>query len=312
MTDTGSFDTASFDAASTGSARPRRSAARTAGTVALLAFMAGLAVMAAGIHYFGDRWFGSRTAAPGGSAQPQAVVRQAPMLPSGTDVASLYAREIQLAQRIQLLEARLSNIDSDSRVASTFATRAEGLLVAFAARRALDRGLGLGYIEGQLRERFGAVEPRAVGYVIAASRQPVTLEDLRLALDTLAPDLTSGDADAGWGDTLRRELSDLIVLRDEGTPSPRPRDRLTRARRMLDAGQVEGALAEVARLPGAERASSWTDAARRFVDARAALNTIETIAIQGGGYAPPLQQPLSVAPQPAPTAPATPQQPTTE
>ncbi|GAA0736216.1 hypothetical protein [Sphingomonas japonica] len=295
MSDTGSFDTG----------RPPRASARTGWIVALLAFLAGLAAMAAGVHYFGERWLGSRSAARGTAVQPQAAAQPTAALPPGTDVASLYAREIQLAQRIQMLEARLANVDSDSRVASTFATRAEGLLVAFAARRALDRGLGLGYIEGQLRERFGAVEPRAVGYVIAASRQPVTLEDLRLALDTLAPDLTSGNADESWTAALRREVSDLVVLRDEGTPSPRPNDRLTRARRMLDAGQVEGALAEVARLPGAERASSWTDAARRYVDARAALNTIETTAIQGGGFAPVPQMP----PQTALPAPAIPQSP---
>jgi hypothetical protein len=156
-------------------------------------------------------------------------------------------------------------------------------LVAFAARRALDRGLGLGYIEEQLRLRFGSVQPRAVATVIQASREPVTLEDLRMGIEAIAPQLVTGAPSDGWAASFKRELSNLIVLRREGTPSPRPADRLERARRMLAGGQVEGALAEVARLPGATNAENWTSAARRYIDARKALDVIETAAILGQG-----------------------------
>src|SRR3546814_12596719 len=71
--------------------------------------------------------------------------------------------------------------------ASGNATRAEGLLIAFAARRALDRGLSLGYLEAQLRLRFGDDQPNAVKTIIDTARDPITLEQLRSKLDPMAP-----------------------------------------------------------------------------------------------------------------------------
>ncbi|WP_448501988.1 hypothetical protein [Sphingomonas sp.] len=274
--------------------------------VALLVAAAFTAGIFASLWWFApalDRW----RAAPEAPAQPVAV----PTFPAGTDLASLYAREMELAARIQGLEARLSNIDSDSRVASTFAARAEGLLVAFAARRALDRGLPLGYLEGQLRDRFGPAQPRAVSVVAQAAGQPVTLEDLRLALDTLAPRLQSGSDQRGFWEGVRAELANLVTFRQEGTPSAQPTERLTRARRMLDAGQVEGALAEILRMPGAPSAASWVDAARRYINARRALNIIEAAAIEGVGAPSVVIEPPQIllplpdatsAPQPTPEA----------
>ena len=76
--------------------------------------------------------------------------------------------------------------------------------------------------------------------------------------------------------------------------SPRATDRLARARRMLDAGNVDGALAEVSHMPGADDAASWMTAAKRYIEARRALDAIETTALEGGA------QPL---PQPEPAAP---------
>jgi hypothetical protein len=58
-----------------------------------------------------------------------------------------------------------------------------------------------------------------------------------------------------------------------------PSDRLRRAERALDAGQVEVALIEVLRLPGRENAKDWIAEARRYVAARQALDTIETAAL---------------------------------
>ncbi|TDN85653.1 hypothetical protein [Stakelama pacifica] len=268
---------------------PRKSSARMLLLVGLIAFLAGIAAMGLGYALWGNRFdFGGRkeTAAP-------AAIRSATS-PDPQRLNALAEREAMLSTRIDQLEERLSGIDSDSRTASGFATRAEGLMVAFAARRALDRGLPLGYIEGQLRERFGAVRPKAVTIVVRAARSPVTLEDLRLALDAMAPQLMNGNEDAGWWAATRRELSNLIVVRHERTPSPRATDRLARARRMLDAGNVDGALAEVSHMPGADDAASWMTAAKRYIEARRALDAIETTALEGGA------QPL---PQPEPAAP---------
>ncbi|MBR0553022.1 hypothetical protein [Stakelama marina] len=260
---------------------------RTIAITGAIAFLIGLAVMAAAIAMFGDRWLDAapRRAAPVEKAAETTPPDQGEDL-NTSGLERLAAREAALDQRIEALESRLSNVDSSSRVASTFANRAEGLMVAFAARRALDRGLPLGYIEGQLRERFGSVRPRAVATVISAARTPTTLEDLRLALDRISPRLTAASPDAGWWDALRSEIGTLVVIRKDTTPSPRPEERLRRASRMLDAGQVEGALAEVARMPGADQADSWMKAARRYINARRALDAIETTAIEGGGVQP--------------------------
>src|SRR3546814_4848182 len=80
-----------------------------------------------------------------------------------------------LAARVAELEQRLSRITLQAESASGNASRAEGLLVAFAVRRALDRGLSLGYLDAQLRLRFGDDQPNAVKTIIDTSREPVKI-----------------------------------------------------------------------------------------------------------------------------------------
>lgn len=185
-----------------------------------------------------------------------------------------------LAARIVELEQRLSRITLEAASASGNASRAEGLLVAFAARRALDRGLSLGYLDAQLRLRFGDAQPNAVKTIIDTARDPVTLEQLRAGLEALAPQLV-GRSDGGgslWTG-IRRELGELFVVRAAGTLSPRSADRLERARRNLAGEQVDKAIDEVEALPGAEAASEWLMDARRYHEARRALDLVETAAI---------------------------------
>lgn len=186
-----------------------------------------------------------------------------------------------LAARVAELEQRLSRITLQAESASGNASRAEGLLVAFAVRRALDRGLSLGYLDAQLRLRFGDDQPNAVKTIIDTSRDPVTLEQLRAELDALAPQLVgrSRDADGSLWTGLRRELGELFVVRAAGTQSPRASERLDRARRYLAAGQADQAIAEVEAMPGVDVAAEWLIDARRYHEARRALDLIETAAI---------------------------------
>jgi hypothetical protein len=197
---------------------------------------------------------------------------------------------------VSALEQRLSQIDFQSRAAVGNADRAEALLVAFAARRALDRGIGLGYLEAMLRQRFAATQPQAVATVLTASRQPVTLQQLQAELQDLSPHLTGGGPDQSWWQAVRTELGGLITIRREGSPSTLPDERLRRAQQSLQAGQVDVALVEVLRLPGRANAAAWVEKARRYVAARQALDTIETAALME----PP--QPLPAA-RPAPPKP---------
>ena len=294
--------------------RPRARGPRMSVIIALtaLAFIAGIALMAYAAKTL--PWFDSArstTATASGAGQKAGAssgyIPSQPLGPDGqpqatmpVDTAVLATREATLAGQLTALEARTAAITTDAAAAGGQATRAEGLLVAFAARRALDRGVGLGYLEEQLRLRFGQAQPRATTTLIQAARQPVTLEDLRQGLDAIAPDITSSTGE-NWLDTIQHQIDTLIVLRKAGTPSPMPADRLARARRLLSAGQVEAARAEVARLPGASQAGNWMDAARRYVVARQALDVIENTALIGQPGQP---QPAPVVmPTPEPVAP---------
>ena len=182
-------------------------------------------------------------------------------------------------QRIDQIEEKVEDIGQRAQTATSDAHRAEGLLVAFAARRAIDRGTSLGYLEAVLRERFGRVEPRAVATIISASHQPVTIRHLRDQLDMLEPALSSSSSSEGWWDDFRRELGGLIVIRKASAPSAEPVDRIARAQDDLAAGRVDAALIEVARLPGRKLAEGWIADARRYVQARAALDRIESAAL---------------------------------
>jgi len=182
-------------------------------------------------------------------------------------------------QRIERIEEKVEDIDERTAAATSEAHRAERLLIAFAARRAIDRGAPLGYLESVLRERFGKTEPQAVATVISAGRQPVTIGRLRDDLEALRPKLAAASDDAGWWEAFRRELSGLIVVRRADAPPTSPVDRFARAQDELAAGHVDTALLEIARLPGRAAATAWMGEARRFVQARAALDRIESAAL---------------------------------
>ena len=184
-----------------------------------------------------------------------------------------------MPRRVRELEERIDAIAERASAASGNADRAEALLVAFAARRALDRGLQLGYMEGLLRDRFGRSQPQAVATIISASREPVTIEELRADLDAIAPSLKGAGPDANWYDGLRRELANMVIVRRADMPSGTPEARLIRASLSLEAGHVDRALAEVARLPSRDRAEGWIKRARRYLAAHHALDLIETTAL---------------------------------
>ncbi|WP_116091534.1 COG4223 family protein [Sphingomonas crusticola] len=184
-----------------------------------------------------------------------------------------------LDERLAAIESRVNMLDARAAEASGDADRAEALLIAFAARRALDRGQPLGYIEGLLRDRFGSSDAPSVVQIIAAAQRPVTLAQLRDGLEALRPTLVTRGSDQAWWPGFKHELSSLFVVRRADQPSTVPADRLTRAEHALEEGQVDAAAAEVARMPGAARANDWLAQARRYVLARNALDRIESAAL---------------------------------
>lgn len=183
-----------------------------------------------------------------------------------------------LDQRLAAAEQRLTQLDLQAQSAAGNAARAESLLIAFATRRAVERGAELGYLSDQLRLRFGDQWPNAVSTIIEFSRNPIRLDALVARLEGLAPQLSDSSEGPSW-DAFQRELGELFVVRRESTPSPQPQRRLERARWALEQGRYKAAIDEVKGMPGAAKAEVWIKDAERYAKAMEALEVIETAAV---------------------------------
>ena len=270
---------------------PRRSSILPLLVGLVIALLLGMTAMAWLFHRFDTVAEIVKPSAPLPLAATPAApppLRRAPAAISMPSAAELVDSAVD--QRIDRIEDRVEEIDKRTAAATSEAHRAERLLVAFAARRAIDRGAPLGYLEAALRERFGQIEPQAVAVVISAGRHPVTVPQLRDKLEALRPRLAMASENEGWWDGFRRELAGLIVIRGADTPSTAPVDRLSRAEAALAAGQVDAALVEVARLPSRKAAEGWIADARHYVQTRSALDHIESAA---------LLEPVETAPAPS-------------
>jgi hypothetical protein len=259
---------------------------RNALILALLAFILGAAAVTWALTHWepARRLIAPVVPAATGTSPPAALKTASEATPVATLTSAPPALVTPEAvavteSRVAGLEARLAQIDTQAANASSNAARAEGLLIAFAARRAIDRGVGLGYLEGQLRERFAETQPRAVAAIISAAQAPVTLDALRQQLDVLTPDLATGGPNESWTSAAQRMLGGLFIVRKATSPSPAADDRVARARLAIEGGQVENALAEVARLPSRAVANDWMASARRYIEAHRALDILEAAAL---------------------------------
>lgn len=256
----------------------RSGSARTAIGMALLGFLMGGALvgwlaLSGKISLGGAEQAESPAAlmSPSAAASSEAAAQAAP--------SPLPAAALALDGRIGALEQRLSQLDLRTEAASGNAARAEGLLIALAARRAIERGAPLGYLEDQLKLRFSEAKPKAVDTIIAAAKDPVTVDQLAGELDSMADALSkSPDQESGWS-RLRREFAGLFVIRREAAPSTQPADRIDRAKLLLRTGRYDEAADEVARLPGSASAADWIAAAHRYAATERALDLIETAAL---------------------------------
>ncbi len=181
--------------------------------------------------------------------------------------------------RVATLEARLARVESATTRAESSAGRADAMLVAFAARRAIDRGVALGYLEPLLTERFGPTQPQAVATIITASRRPVRLDQLAADFAVLAPRLKSAPEGASLWQNLRREMGALVTIRRSDQPSQRPVATYDRAEARLQTGQVDQALSEAMRLPGISASPKWVADARSYIAAHRSLDQIESAAL---------------------------------
>lgn len=260
-----------------GTARSNNWAATLAWVILLILAGAGLAVWGLSRWDAGARFLGVApqpppvmAIAPARPAPPAATATEAPPGPAAAD-------------RLAMLEARLRTVEHATQRNAGSVGRADALLVAFASRRAIDRGVPLGYLETLLSERFGAQHPVAVATIITAARGPVTLTELTNEYGRLEHILGKGAPDEGLWQGLKRELGSVVAIRRASTPSPNAQARYARALARLEQGQVDVALAETMRLPGASRAGPWIASARRYIAVHRALDEVESSALLAGG-----------------------------
>lgn len=271
---------------------------------ALLAFVAGAALVGWLI------WDG-RVSLSSRDAGLQSTVSADPVKPlaaptTSSDSTSVQALELQIAA----LEQRLARIDLQTAATEGNTARAEAMLVALAARRAVERGVPLGYLEDQLRLRFGAARPSAVNTVIAANRQPVTLAQLAADLEMLAPALRGEGAEETVWSRFNRQISGLFVVHRDAPGASNPQNRLTKAQLLLRSGQVDAAIDAIIAMPGGKAAEEWIAKAKRYSETMKALDQIEQAALAEpeklkAGTGEDLRQP-GPAVTPTPSAPASP------
>ncbi|NUQ17557.1 MAG: hypothetical protein HOP95_03755 [Sphingomonas sp.] len=236
---------------------------------------AAAAVWALGHYQPAARFLGVVPAQQPVMLTPKPVLTNPPQAAPAQPMVTSQADE----QKIADLQNRVAAVESATQRAEGSAGRADALVIAFAARRAIDRGVALGYLENLLVDRFGQDHRAAVATVITASHQPVRLDDLVTEYDALGPDLRRGGPQDSWWTNLKRELGDLVEVHSAERPATNPEAEYQRARQRLVSGDVDQALAETMRLPGAARAGDWVTKARRYILAHRALDEIESGAL---------------------------------
>lgn len=241
--------------------------------VALIAFIIGAGLVG---------WMASRgylqTLLESGGVRPEAIATVAG--PTATPAAPAQLSQFATVEgRLAMIEDRMSRIDLQTNAAAGNAGRAEGLLIAFAARRMVDRGEPLGYVADQLRLRFMNAQPRAVQTVVDFAANPITIDALSARLEALSPDLAASTANQSLWERARQEIGSLFVVRRDSAALANPTARIERARLMLTARRIDAAIGEVQRLPGAAAADTWIADARRYEAVQKALDLLETTAM---------------------------------
>jgi len=245
--------------------------------IAIVLILAGAAAATWGLAHYqpAAKLFGVTHSTP--PSQPSFAVQQVPQ----QQPANASTLNPAIAEQIGQLQARLQRVESESQEVRGSAGRADALLVAFAARRAIERGVGLGYLEPLLLDRFGADHSQAVATIVTGSRTPIRLTNLIAQYQDLEPALVGAPPNEGLWTGIKRGFSSLVTVHHSDRPSTEPKARYDRALSYLMAGEVDSALAETMRLPGAPRAGEWVNSARRYIAIHRALDEIESAAIVG-------------------------------
>jgi len=127
---------------------------RSSGRILVLALIAAVVFGAGAALWAGHRlgWIefnGEETAQRAASPPPLAMPSVAP------STAGLVTAQTALGVRLAELEQRMTKLNIQADAASGDAARAEGLLIAAAARRTIERGEQLGYLSSELLRALG-------------------------------------------------------------------------------------------------------------------------------------------------------------
>jgi hypothetical protein len=245
---------------------------------AMACFVIGIAAMG----WLLTEWTPARNLVLGAPPAPQAVLappQNAAPAPAAPEEEIVASPEAHMAK----IEEKLAIIDQQADSASNDASRAERMMIAFAARRAIERGAALGYLEGALMRQFGSTDANAVAAIIKGARAPVTLEQLEEGLDAARTGLITAPADTGWFKRIWNDVGNLAVIKHDGEDRLSPDQRFDRASRALERDRVDVAIREVEALPGQADAKPWLARARNYVQVRKALDRLEAITLSVSG-----------------------------
>ncbi len=180
---------------------------------------------------------------------------------------------------VDSLEGRLSPTKLQAQQISGNVSRTESMLIAFSARRAIDSGSALGYIENELRLKFSNSNPDDIRAIIDAGNNPVRLATLQNQLEIASDILLTPSSDAtAWG-IIKKEMGELFVVRKEGSQPPQADRRLARIKTALTSRDIKTAILEMEKMPGANSARDWIALAKRYDRVQKALDAIEKTAI---------------------------------
>jgi len=241
---------------------------------AMACFVIGIAAMG----WLLSEWTPARNLVLKAHLTPQAAVAAPKDTLPGPELGSENVAATPEAHMAKI-EEKLAIIDQQADSASNDASRAERMMIAFAARRAIERGASLGYLEGALMRQFGSADANAVSAIIKGARAPVTLEQLEEGLDAARPSLLAVGAPAGWFKRIWSDMGRLAVIKHEGEDRLSPDQRFDRARRALERDRVEVAIREVQALPGQTDAKPWLDRAHSYLQVRKALDRLEAVTL---------------------------------
>jgi hypothetical protein len=218
------------------------------------------------------------------AAPPPAAVAPPPM---ADDVAA----------RIAAIEGRLARAEaSGGSSGAGLSTQLSRVMLAIAARRALEAGRGLGGLQGELEQQFGADAPYLVAAIASAAKQPVTLTALNSEFASLAPAL-SGSGDKWWA-RISNSFSNLVTVRDGKTKSDDPAALVVRAEAALKMGNVAAAVEAVSQTPNRAIAADWIAKAKRYAAAMQAVDALEAKAYSTATTE--AAAPVMVLPEPKP------------